>query len=94
MRYAKGKHSKGRDARSGDKVKYKDMVSDGQFPGLRVMPEWRDIKHPVEKPFDAEEGIALRFPAPDIEDDSGIGLNDDNEVLADTLDGESFGGGT
>jgi hypothetical protein len=70
------------------------MVSDGQFPGLRVMPGSRDIKHPVEKPFDAEEGIALRFPAPDTEDDSGIGLNDDNEPLDDLLGGNNFGGGT
>ena len=93
MKFAKGKYAKGRDARTGDKVNYKDMVSDGQFPGLRVTPDSRDIKHPVEKPFDAEEGIALRFPAPDIEDDSGVGLNDPNVTLL-SLHPDSFGGGT
>ena len=95
MRFAKGKFAKGRDARTGDKVDYKDMVSDGQFPGLRVTRTSRDIKHPVEKPFRAEEGIALKFPAPDIEDDSDTGLiNDANETLLSLLPGSTFGGGT
>jgi len=94
MRYAKGKHAKARDQRTGDKVNYRDTVSDGQYPGLRVTPGSRDIKHPVEKPFRAEEGIALRHPAPDTEDDSGIGLNDANATLLSTLGGNTFGGGT
>jgi hypothetical protein len=93
MRFAKGKHAKGRDQRTGDKVDYKDMVSDGQFPGLRVTPDSRDIKHPVEKPFRAEEGIALRHPAPDTEDTSGVGLNDPNVTIL-SLFPDSFGGGT
>lgn len=49
----------------------KDMVPDGQYPGLLVDPDWRDIKHPVEKPFDATDAQTLRRPAPDTGDDSG-----------------------
>lgn len=93
MKFAKGKYAKGRDARTGDKVDYKDMVSDGQFPGLRVTPESRDIKHPVEQPFEANEGIALRNPAPDIEDDSDTGLINDPNVTVLSLFPDSFGGG-
>ncbi len=84
-KYAKGTHAKGRCGRCGDKADYLDMVDDGQFPGLRVHPECRDIKHPVERPWRGEDGIALKYPAPDIEDDSGIGINDANETLLDAL---------
>jgi hypothetical protein len=92
-KYARGKYAVGMCGRCGMKVPYREMVSDGQFPGLRVHRSCRDKKHPVEKPFVAAEGIALHHPAPDIDDDSGT-LNDANEVLVDGLDGESFGGGT
>ncbi len=92
-KYARGKYAVGMCGRCGMKHPYRDMVSDGQYPGLRVCRECRDKKHPVETPFIAVEGIALRKPAPDIDDDT-TGINDPNEVLVDLLDGESFGGGT
>lgn len=94
MKYASGKKSKGRCGRCGDKCEYRDMMSDGQFPGLRVCPDCYDKKHPSEKPINVEDGIALRHPAPDIDDDTGIGLNDANVTLVSTLDGNSFGGQT
>ena len=90
---AKGKYAVGICGRCGFKVPYRDLRSDGQYPGLRVCDDCYDKKHPVERPFVAVEGIALRHPAPDIDVDSGS-LNDANEVLVDTLDGNSFGGGT
>ena len=93
-KYASGKHAKGRCGRCGFKVEYRDMVDDGQYPGLRVCEDCRDMKHPVERAFDAQDGIALRKPAPDIDDDTGVGLNDANVTLVSTLDGNSFGGQT
>ena len=92
--YAKGTYSKGRCGRCGDKCDYRDLIDDGQFPGLRVHPDCYDMKHPVETPLNVQDGIALRKPAPDIDDDTGVGLNDANEPIVDTLDGDSFGGGT
>ena len=93
-KYAKGRYAVGICGRCGFKVPYKDLRGDGQYPGLRVCDDCYDAKHPVEKPFVADEGIALRKPAPNIDDDTGIGLNDANESLIDILDGNSFGGGT
>ena len=92
-KYARGKYAVGMCGRCGEKVAYRELVSDGQYPGLRVCDDCYDKKHPVEKPFVATEGIALRHPAPDIDDDSGD-LNEPNEVLVDLLPGNSFEGGT
>lgn len=69
-KYASGKFAMGICARSGRKMKLSEMVPDGQNPGLLVDPEWRDIKHETEKPFDFSDAEALRRPAPDIDDDS------------------------
>ena len=89
-RYAKGKFAVGRCGRCGDKVPYKDLRADGQYPGMRVCDNCRDEKHPTEKQIRLDEGIALRNPAPDVDDDSAG--NTDN--LADTLfpDDNVFGG--
>lgn len=73
------------------RARYTDLVSDGDIPGLRVHLECRDIKHPAERPFKAEDAVALRRPAPDIDDDSA---GDSGETLADALEGNYFGGGT
>ena len=69
-KYAKGKNAVGICARSGRKMRLLDMVPDGQNPGLLVDPDWRDIKHPIEKPLDVSDAEALRRPAPDTDDDS------------------------
>jgi hypothetical protein len=72
----------------------RNMVRDGQYPNLLVDPAWRDVKHPVEKPIRMDEGIALRRPAPDIDDDSA-GMSAD--TLAEALGfepGSYFGGDT
>lgn len=91
--FAKGKHAVARCQRSGDKIPYNKLVEDGNTPGLKVSPEWRDEKHPAERPVRSKEGIALRRPSPDTDAD-GSGTPATN--LADELfPGENFfGGGT
>lgn len=69
-KYAKGLRAVGICARSGRKMLLRDMVPDGQNPGLLVDPAWRDIKHESERPLDVSDAEALRRPAPDIDDDS------------------------
>jgi len=49
---------------------YRDMVEDGQYPGLVVHPYCRDEKHPTEKPYMADDAVILRKPSPDTDDDS------------------------
>jgi hypothetical protein len=67
-----------------------DMVRDGET-GLLVDPAWRDIYHPSKRPVRLEEGIALKNPAPDVDDDSaGAG-----DSLVDALGFDRYhGGGT
>ena len=91
-RYAKGRRAVGICARSGRKMLLSQMVPDGQYPGLLVDPDWRDIKNEQERPIDVSDAIALRRPAPDTDDDSaGAG-----DSLKDALfpDDNVFGGGT
>ena len=92
-KFASGKNALGTCARSGRKMKLSDMVQDGYKPGLMVDPAWRDTRHPAERPVNMEEGIALRRPAPDIDDDSP---GDNGETLAVALFSglDKFGGGT
>ena len=91
-KYAKGTHAVGICARSGRKMLLRDMVPDGQNPGLLVDPDWRDIKHEQERPLDVSDATALRRPAPDIDDDSA-GAGDTLAVAL--FSGENFfGGGT
>ena len=89
--YAKGRKAVGVCARSGRKMLLSDMVPDGYKKGLMVDPAWRDTAHPAEKPVKTEEGIALKKPAPDIDDDTGGA----GGTLASLFDANSyFGGGT
>lgn len=76
--------------RSGDKVPLKSLVPDGNQPGLRVRPDWRDRKNPQEKPVRVKERIAVDNPRPEQALDSPV------TNLAETLfPGEHyFGGGT
>lgn len=91
-KYAKGRSAVGICARSGRKMLLKDMVPDGQNPGLLVDPDWRDIKHPAEKPFDATDAQTLRRPAPDTSDDSG---GAGSSLATALFSGQNyFGGGT
>ena len=65
VRYARGSHAVGECARSGIKMLRRNMVEDGQYPGLLVHPGWREDKHPQEIPPDVDDPIALYKPAPE-----------------------------
>ena len=92
---ATGKFAIGQCQRCGGKARYVDLVADGNTPGLRVHPECRDVKHPAETPFTAEDGIALAHPAPDL--DTAAAGGGDGATLVDNLmplTGGYFGGAT
>lgn len=93
MKYATGKNALAVCDRCGLRAPYKMLVNDGDKPGLRVHPSCRDEKHPAEKPFNADEGIALKNPRPDRDDDS---VGDSGELLVEALfpNDHNFGGGT
>ncbi len=90
--FAKGKHAVAYCQRSGEKIPYRKLVSDGYTPGLLVSPEWRDTEHPQERPVRTTEGIALRQPSPDRD----VEVGDSGVSVADALfPGQPvFGGGT
>jgi hypothetical protein len=92
MKYASGKYAWGMCGRCGLRARYAELVADGHIYGLRVHPGCRDIKHPIEKPFSEEDGVALRYPSPDLDDDSP----GEGDLLEETFDAEVryFGGGT
>ena len=91
--FAKGKNAVARCQRSGDKIPYSKLVEDGYTPGLMVSPEWRDEAHPAERPIRMREGIALKRPSPDIDND-GSGTPATN-LAADLFPGQPvFGGDT
>lgn len=92
MKYSSGKNAWGRCMRCGDKVRYNELVADGNIPGLRVHPGCRDIKHPTEKPFNATDAVLLKHPSPDIDDDSP---GSSGTLLIDAMGWtNTFGGGT
>lgn len=91
-KFAKGKWAVGICGRSGKKMLLKDMVEDGDIKGLLVDPAWRDIAHPADKPVDLSEGIALKKPAPDTDNDNPNGAG---QSLVDAWGFTNyFGGGT
>ena len=95
-KFATGKFAIGICARCGMRAKYSDLVEDGQYKNLRVHTACRDIKNPQEKPFNAEDGIALKHPAPDL-DRANDPVWTGGPTLIDNLPpltGGTFGGGT
>jgi len=74
--YAKGKNAVAECQRSGQKMKYRDLVEDGHVPGLLVHPTWWEPKHPQEIPVTITDPIALYRPAPEISVEEGYGLPD------------------
>lgn len=93
---ATGKFALATCQRCGMRGKYSDMVEDGQYKGLRVHADCYDMKNPAERPFNAEDGIALKHPVPDL--DRGV---DGTQFVGNTvkdnlppLDGGMFGGGS
>lgn len=65
-RFARGKHALAECQRSGQKMRYRDLVEDGQTPGLRVHPDWYEPRHPQEFPVITHDPQALYRPSPEI----------------------------
>lgn len=72
-RYAKGRHALAECQRSGQKMRYRDLVEDGHIPGLLVHPDWWEPKHPQEIPPNMDDPVALWRPAPEISKPPGEG---------------------
>lgn len=62
--YARGKSAWGYCARSGKRALLKDLIPDGHYPNLLVLPEWWEPKHPQETPAKVFDPMALRRPSP------------------------------
>lgn len=66
MSYARGRLAWGECQRSGIKTLLRNLVPDGDVPGLMVLPAWREPVHPQEIPIeDVSDPIALLNPSPD-----------------------------
>lgn len=82
-KYAKGRKAIAECQRSGQKMRYRDLVEDGHIPGLLVHPDWYEPKHPQETPVRLDDPIALYKPAPEISVPGGYG---NAENLADNAE--------
>jgi len=71
--YAKGRHALAECQRSGQKMRYRDLVEDGHVPGLLVHPDWWEPKHPQEIPVSVDDPVALWRPSPEISKPPGEG---------------------
>ena len=72
-KYAKGRHALAECQRSGQKMRYRDLVEDGHVPGLLVHPDWYEPQHPQEIPVTVDDPVALYRPAPEISIEAGYG---------------------
>lgn len=72
-KYAKGRNAVAECQRSGQKMRYRDLVEDGHVPGLLVHPDWWEPKHPQEIPVEIHDPVALYKPAPEISIEDGYG---------------------
>jgi hypothetical protein len=72
-KYATGKNALAECQRSGQKMRYRDLVEDGHVPGLLVCRDWWEPKHPQEIPITVTDPVALYRPAPEISIPSGYG---------------------
>lgn len=72
-RYARGRHALAECQRSGQKMRYRDLVEDGHVPGLLVHPDWWEPRHPQEIPVSVEDPVALYRPSPEISIGAGYG---------------------
>ena len=80
--FARGRHAVAECQRSGQKMRYVDLVEDGHIPGLLVHPDWWEPHHPQEDPVSVTDPVALWRPSPEISVEAGYG------------DPENLGGGT
>ncbi len=64
-KFARGKRAWGVSDRGGQREHYRNLIEDGQYPGLRVTRSEYDPRHPQEFPIDATDAFALERPSPD-----------------------------
>lgn len=62
-KYARGDNAVGICGRSGRKMLLRDMVFDGQFPNMRVDPEWYEPRHPQEQIVRVNDAVSLYRPS-------------------------------
>lgn len=67
-KYARGSRAWGICGRSGAKALLKDLVFDGRFPNMRVLPDWYEGKHPQETLTKVDDPVALFRPSPEVID--------------------------
>lgn len=83
--FAPGRKAWGICGRSGARALLKDLVFDGRFPNLRVLPDWFESRHPQETQKDIRDSIALYRPAPESLPPPAApvleGEQEDNEVV-------------
>ncbi len=73
-KFARGNRAWFHDQRDGLRKRYKDMVPDGQYEGLRVAKDTYDPKHPQETPLmDIADPQGLEHGTGDI-DAAGVGV--------------------
>lgn len=65
MRYARGERAWGICGRSGARALLKDLVFDGRYPNMRVLPSWWEPRDPLDYMPRVEDPIALWRPAPE-----------------------------
>lgn len=70
-RFAQGKNAIAECQRSGQKMRYQDLVEDGHIPRLLVHPDWYEPRHPQELPVDTSDAVALWWPAPELSVNEG-----------------------
>lgn len=92
-KFARGRHAVAECQRSGQKMRYRDLVEDGHVPGLLVHPDWWEPRHPQEIPPDVTDPVALWRPAPEVSVEDGYGLPEvlDGETAPTTPAGASTG---
>lgn len=64
-RFAQGRKAWAICQRSGKRLLARDLVVDGQIPGLLVAPDWYEPKHPQEIPPHVDDPIAISPSVPD-----------------------------
>lgn len=77
--YATGKRAIGLCQRCGFVYKLDRLRQDGEN-NLLVCATCYDIKHPAEEPVNVADAMALRRPAPDLDEANANALDDDRPI--------------
>jgi hypothetical protein len=64
--YAKGSRAWGICGRSGKKALLSELIFDGRYPNMRVLPDWYEARHPLETLPMVDDPVALYRPSPEV----------------------------